>query len=185
MHPHLLGIDDGPFDRHRDADVPLVGVMMEGPDLVEGVAITRFPVDGFGVTDVLASWITSQRWHATLQGVVLGGITLAGLAVVDVQELAERLTRPVFVVTRHDTRTSTLADALRSAGFLERLPLLERTPPARRLRDGLFLAAAGTDAVRARRLILAACGKANLPEALRVAHLVASALVRGSSYGRA
>jgi endonuclease V-like protein UPF0215 family len=45
-HPHILGIDDAPFDKHQDALVPVVGVMMEGAAVVESVAIGAFPVDG-------------------------------------------------------------------------------------------------------------------------------------------
>ncbi len=33
--PHVLGVDDGPFDKGVSRTVPLVGVTMEGPDLVE------------------------------------------------------------------------------------------------------------------------------------------------------
>ena len=35
FRPHVLGIDDGPFDKSTDTTVPIVGVMMEGADLVE------------------------------------------------------------------------------------------------------------------------------------------------------
>ena len=69
MRPHLIGIDDGPFDKDADAVTPIVGVVMEGPDLVEGVAVTRFPIDGSGVTDFLAAWIAGLRFLPGLQGV--------------------------------------------------------------------------------------------------------------------
>ena len=37
--PHVLGVDDGPFEKFSPgAEAPLVGVMMEGADLVEAVA---------------------------------------------------------------------------------------------------------------------------------------------------
>jgi hypothetical protein len=45
MRPHVLGIDDGPFDKRQARLVPLVAVLMEGNDLVEGVALGEFPVD--------------------------------------------------------------------------------------------------------------------------------------------
>ncbi len=55
MLPHLLGIDDGPFVVGRDSDTPLVGVMTEGCAPVESVAVTRFPIDGDGITEFLAT----------------------------------------------------------------------------------------------------------------------------------
>lgn len=181
--PHLLGIDDGPFEKGQDAPVPVVGVMMEGATLVEGVAVTSFPVDGAGATAFLADWVAGQRWREALQGVVLGGITLAGLGLVDLSALAERLGLPVLAVTRRDTAGSTLGAALRAAGFADRLPVLAHTPPAHRL-AGLYVSFAGTDRAGATHLVRASLLKANLPEPLRLAHLIATALVRGASYGK-
>ncbi len=182
--PHVLGIDDAPFERGRDLDVPIVGVMMEGATLVEGVAITRFPIDGEGATDFLVGWIQSLRWWPSLQAVVLGGITMAGLAVVDLVALSERLGLPVLAVTRHDTADSELADALRVAGLEARLAILERTPPAEPMGRGLYVAWAGADAFEARQLVQATLNKSRLPEPLRLAHLIGAALVRGQSRGR-
>lgn len=184
MRPHLLGIDDAPFRKEQPEDVPIVGVMMEGATLVEGVAVGAFPVDGAGATAYLAEWIGAQRWHEALQGVVLGGITIAGLGLVDLQTLSDALDRPVMAATRHDTTTDDLATALRAAGLEARLPLLERTPPAHRVEDGLFVACAGASSAKAARLVRAALGKARLPEPLRVAHLIGAALVQGTSRGR-
>ncbi len=70
--PHLLGIDDGPFEKRSSRDTPIVGVLMEGRDVVEAVATTAFPIDGDGVTDFLAAWIEGLRFRPSLQGVVLG-----------------------------------------------------------------------------------------------------------------
>ena len=92
--PHLLGVDDGPFEKFEDDRVSLVAVMMEGADRIEAVATTSFPVDGADVTDFLAGWIGSLRCRDALHGVVLGGVTIAGLAVVDVTDLAARLALP-------------------------------------------------------------------------------------------
>src|SRR4030095_16613201 len=63
MRPHVLGIDDGPFEVRTGGDTPIVGVMTEGPDVVEAVAVTRFPVDGDAATDFLAAWVTGLRLH--------------------------------------------------------------------------------------------------------------------------
>jgi endonuclease V-like protein UPF0215 family len=173
MRPHVLGIDDAPFVKGQTEEVPIVGVMMEEATIVEGVAFGRFPVDGEGATEYLAAWAGGHRWAASLQGVVLGGITLAGLGIVDLRTLAARLGCPVLAVTRRPTRQSTLGEALRAAGYPERLALVERTPPARRIAEGLYVAAAG-----------ATLGKARVPEPLRIAHLIGAALVLGTSRGR-
>jgi endonuclease V-like protein UPF0215 family len=183
--PHLLGVDDGPFDKRRDAEAALVAVVMEGADLVEGVAVARFPVDGDDATGFLASWIGSLRFRPALQGVLLGGITIAGLGVVDLESLAAAIGRPVIAVNRRDPSHHRLADALRAAGLAERLAVVERCPLAARSASGLFLAAAGIEFAQAEALVEACCGKADLPEPLRLAHLIARAVETGESRGRA
>jgi len=182
--PHLLGIDDGPFEKFVDERVPLVGVMMEGADRIEGVATTSFPVDGTGVAEFLAEWVGALRCRAALHGVVLGGITIAGLAVVDVALLSDRLGLPVLVVNRRDPEKTRLREALEAAGVPERWALVERAPAAVRVGDGLYLAAAGVERDAAMALVRAALAKSRVPEPLRVAHLIAHALVRGESRGR-
>ena len=68
--PHLLGIDDGPFDKSRDERVPVVGVLMEGQDLVEAVALTDFPMDGEDPAEFLADWVAGLRFASGLHGIV-------------------------------------------------------------------------------------------------------------------
>ena len=182
--PHLLGIDDGPFEKGQPGPVPIVGVLMEGADLVESVAVSAFSVDGADATDFLAGWIAGLRGRAGAQGVLLGGITLAGLGVVDIAALAGSLALPVLVVTRRRPSDAELCAALESAGLAERIALVERSPRAVRVDDGLYLAHAGATAADAARLVRGSLRKARLPEPLRVAHLVGAALVKGESRGR-
>jgi endonuclease V-like protein UPF0215 family len=182
--PHVLGVDDGPFHKGQKESVPVVGAMMEGADLVESVAVTRFEVDGAEATDFLARWISGLRSHASTQAVLLGGITIAGLGVVDIDELAARLDRPVIAVNRRDPSDSRLREALLSAGFHHRIAILESTPPATRMRDGPFIAWAGAGFELAEHLVRSTLRKAQLPEPLRVAHMIARALITGESRGR-
>jgi len=185
MRPHLLGIDDGPFEKHRDRETPLVAVMMEGGDVVEGVAVHAARIDGDGVSELLADWIGGLRFRPALQGIVLGGLTIAGLSVIDLPLLARRTGIPVLSVTRKQPTDEALGDALRAAGLAERLALLAAAPPAVPAGEGLWVSFAGVERREALGLLEAARGKSALPEPLRVAHLIAAALVRGVSRGRA
>lgn len=182
--PHLLGVDDGPFQKGTSRETPLVAVLMEGHDLVEGIAVRRFPIDGADATAFLADWIRGLRFHAGLQGIVLGGITLAGLGVVDVPALAEATRVPVLVVNRRDPERHRLDHALRAARLEGRIAIVKRCPPAVRTAEGVYLACAGTDAERAEALVRASRHKADLPEPLRLAHLIARAIALGESRGR-
>jgi endonuclease V-like protein UPF0215 family len=182
--PHLLGIDDGPFEKFASQSVPIVGVMMEGSDLVEAVALTRFEVDGEDVTGFLADWIGSLRFRPALHGVLFAGITIAGLAVIDVPELARRTGLQVVVVNRRKPEDEGLVAALETAGLAARRATLERAPRPFPV-DGLHAAQAGGEPETAAALVRAARGKSLLPEPLRLAHLIARAVALGESRGRA
>jgi endonuclease V-like protein UPF0215 family len=183
--PHLLGVDDGAFDKRRDREVPIVAVRTEGPDQVEGVALTHFPVDGDDATAFLAGWIGELRLAQGLAGVVLGGITIAGLGVVDVPALARALALPVLVVNRRDPADHRLADALHAAGLSARLAIVAGCPPAFWIEGGPWVSCAGIDAPQAAALVTGSRRKSDLPEALRLAHLIARAVATGESRGRA
>jgi endonuclease V-like protein UPF0215 family len=182
--PHVLGVDDGPFDKGVSRTVPLVGVTMEGPDLVEAVSITQFPVDGEDVTDFLADWIEPLRVKPALQGIFFAGITIAGLSVIDVHALSTRLGVPVAIVNRREPSNLRLTKALESAGLVQRCAILERAPPARCVNGRIYAASAGGDPEVAASLVRATLGKSDLPEPLRLAHLIARAIVTGESRGR-
>jgi endonuclease V-like protein UPF0215 family len=182
--PHVLGIDDAPFTKRQRDPVPIVAVMMEGCDLVEGVALASFPVDGAGATEFLAGWIGGLRLRSSLQAIAIGGITIAGLGVVDVEALASRLGVPVLVATRRRPADAELVRALRAAGLADRIALVERAPRAYRVAEGFYLASAGIAPADAEAIARETLRKARLPEPLRVAHLIGSALVKGASRGK-
>lgn len=182
--PHVLGVDDGPFEKGVSRDVTFVGVTMEGPDLVEAVSVTQFPVDGEGVTAFLADWIESLRVGPALQGIFFGGITIAGLALIDAYALSTRLRVPVSIVNRREPRDDRLIEALEAAGFAHRRTILERAPVARCVNGRIYAASAGGDPETAAALVRATLGKSDLPEPLRLAHLIARAIATGESRGR-
>ncbi len=182
--PHFLGIDDAPFDKAQPAPVPLVAVMTEGPDQVEAVMVGAFPVDGAHVTEYLLEWLGRSTALPGIQAVLLGGITIAGLALVDVSALARGLDRPVLIATRRDTARSDVATALRTAGLDDRLGIFKRAPPARLAAPGLHIACAGIDWHRGAELARQSVRKGRFPEPLRLAHMIGQAMVLGRSKGR-
>jgi uncharacterized protein len=184
FRPHVLGIDDAPFDKFKDTSVPLVAVLTEGPDLVEAVAVTRFPIDGDDAAEFLAEWVGGLRFAAALHAVVLGGLTLAGLGVVDLEHLARRIGAPAIAVNRRDPRDPPLVAALSAAGLERRIPLVESAPAAWAFEPGVFVTHAGAERAQVERILQAVRGKSKLPEPLRLAHLIGAALVTGQSHGR-
>jgi endonuclease V-like protein UPF0215 family len=180
--PHAIGVDDGPFIKGRDASALVVGAVLAGPAQVEGFLTTSLPVDGDDPAGRLAAWIRGSRFHPLLRVVFLRGITIAGLSVIDLPALAAETGLPVVAASRQPPEESTLAGALDAAGYPGRKPLLARAGPASRWR-GLFVEAAGIQPHEAWELLDLFAGKSPFPEPVRLAHLVARAVVDGESRG--
>jgi uncharacterized protein len=180
--PHAIGIDDGPFVKDRDPSTIVVGAVLSGPTQVEGFLTTSIPIDGPDPTPHLAEWIARSRFQPLLRVIFLRGITIAGLSVIDLPELAARTKLPVVAASRTAPDESTVAAALDAAGFSERKAALMRAGPAIAWRN-LHLEIAGISPHEACALVDLFAGKSTFPEPVRLAHLVARAVVDGESRG--
>jgi hypothetical protein len=180
---HLIAIDDAPFDKFRDPDALVVGVVTAGRGRVEGVLTTRVPIDAPDATERLARWVTGSRFHPSLRSLLLEGITIAGLAVIDLPRLHEETGLPVISVQRRRPEPGRLEEALERLGFHDRLALVAAAGPFHPLGDLLVFNAAGVDAAGARRILEETTARAHIPEGLRLAHLIGQGLVIGESKG--
>jgi endonuclease V-like protein UPF0215 family len=184
MSPHILAIDDAPFTKFEDETVPVVAVMMEGATMLDGVAFNKMKIDDPEATRFIISWIKEMRWTPSLQAVIFGGVTIAGLGLLNLPLISEESNLPVISVTRQDTKNSTLDDALIAAGLTQMLPLLNENPPSVKIKEGIYASFSGATESKIRKLIHSTLQKSTMPEPLRIAHLIGAALVNGESKGR-
>lgn len=181
---NLVGFDDAPFSHDYVGPVKVVGTIFTGLHLT-GVVIGEVEKDGADAAEKLARLVAESRFAKHVQLVMLQGIALAGFNVVDVFELHERLGLPVLVVSRKLPDLAAVRRALTTqvrAGQ-QKWALLERLgspePLGHVYGQRLGLSAAEAEAV-VKRFTL----HGHMPEPLRVAHLIAGALVNGQSRGR-
>jgi endonuclease V-like protein UPF0215 family len=181
----LLGFDDAPFDRTWRGDVPVVGILCHG-GRVDGALRGAVRRDGADATRRLAALVQGSRLAGQVQAVLLQGISLAGFNVIDIHDLAAALDCPVLVVARRAPDLLVIRRALmeRVPGGRRKWALVERAGPMEPC-GGVWVQRAGIDLTEARALLAAGTIHGRLPEALRVAHLVAGAIGRGQSRGRA
>lgn len=181
---HVVGIDDGPFDRSCRGDVTFVGTVCAGPRL-EGVLRGSVRKDGANAADRIASLVSGSRFARHLQLVMLQGIALGGFNVVDLHGLHARLGLPVLVVTRHRPDLAAIHAALMSrvSGGKRKWSLIVRAGPMEPL-AGLFVQRSGLSSAQAESVVKSTTVRGNLPEPLRLAHLIAGAFVTGESRGR-
>lgn len=185
--PRFLGIDEGPFS-FSDATVPICGVMTRGAVRVEAVVVEAVTVDGWDATERVSGLLARLR-GAGPDAVLIDGITLGGMNLVDLTRIAAETGRPVLGITREAPERSAMERALRRAPDPERrLPLLPIDPPLPiDLGAHTLHVQVGAPPERplaeteVRRLLRASIVEGALPECLRLAHHVATALVRGVS----
>ncbi|MDW5563203.1 MAG: DUF99 family protein [Methanomassiliicoccus sp.] len=187
-HVRILGIDDSPFD-FRSERALVVGVVARLPMYIEGIMRTEVQVDGSDANEAISAMVGRSRYREQLRLILFDGVAVGGFNVIDVDMMYRRTGIPCATVTREMPDFDKMEAALRAhfPDWQERLRIIKRNPlfkigPRRR---SLFASIAGMDA-EALEMILGECTvQGRLPEPLRIAHLISSAMVRGESHGRA
>jgi uncharacterized protein len=184
----ILGIDDAPFT-FTDTKTMIVGVVMRGGEYLEAVLRSEVTIDGTDATDVVTSMVQTTRHREQLRAVMLDGICLGGFNVVDIKKILKAIDIPILTITRDRPDLTAIEDALR-----KHFPDWERRLAVHK--DGvlhefqtthnpLYAKFVGCSPEEAQEIISLATIRGVLPEPLRIAHLIASGIVRGESYGKA
>ena len=181
---HVVGFDDAPFERAFHGDVRVIGAVFAGERL-DGVLSGRVRRDGANSTRVLADMVRASRFFPQLHAVLLQGITFAGFNVVDLPALHALVGLPVLVVSRRQPDFAASRRALfeRVRGGARKWRLIEAAGPVERI-GKLHVQRAGLDLREAETLLAGLCLHGDLPEPLRVAHMIAGGVTRGESRAR-
>ena len=178
----VLGVDDGVFIPHVESLVLVVGVVFRGGYWLDGVMHTKILVDGCDSTEKISNMVTDSPHYEQLRVIMLNGITFAGFNVVDIKALNAATSLPVVAVTRKKP------DLLRIHRALEHLSRSEERWKAvlkagenseistRDENEKVYLHVAGVSLVDAEKIVRLTSTRSNIPEPLRVAHLVASGI---------
>lgn len=182
---NVIGVDDGPFERSHRGDVPIVGTVLTRTRL-DGVLVDRVRRDGANSTERVAAMIRRSPFFDHAQLVMLNGIALAGFNVVDLAALSAELRRPVLVVARKapDLRAIERALFTRVRGGARKWRLIQEAGPMEPV-EGVWVQRAGVTLASAAQVLRDSRVQGWIPEPLRIAHLIAGALVRGVSSGGA
>jgi endonuclease V-like protein UPF0215 family len=178
----VLGVDDSAFVPHVKGQVPVVGVVFRGGYWLDGVMYTEIAVDGFDATDKISSMITSSPHYKQLRVIMLNGITFAGFNIVDVKKLYKTTKLPVITVTREKPDLVTIRKALQNLSrskerwraILSAGETLEVS--TRNVKAKVYMQTVGVSKEDAQKILRLTSTRSNIPEALRVAHLIASGI---------
>jgi len=178
----VLGVDDGIFAAHVESLVPVVGVVFRGGYWLDGVMYTEVLVDGFDATEKISAMILGSPHFRQLRVVMLNGITFAGFNVVDMKALHVAIGLPVVAVTREKPDLVGVHEALKHLSRGEErwravLSAGEVFEVSTRCEgEKVYLHVVGISLGDAVRVVRLTSTRSNVPEALRVAHLVASGI---------
>lgn len=182
---NVVGFDDAPFARSHRGDVRVVGVVC-ARTRCDGILSGFVRRDGRNSTDRMITLVAESNFAQQVQAVLLQGIAVAGFNVVDVHRLHDALGVPVVVVARRRPDLPRIRRALltRVPGGERKWRLVEAAGEMEPCGE-VFVQRVGIDPPSTRALLAQTTLHGNLPEPLRLAHLVAGGITTGHSRGRA
>jgi len=184
----ILGIDDGPF-RFDQKKTLVIGVVLRGNGYLEGVLKREIEVDGKDSTDVILDMIKKTRHRDQIRVIMLDGIALGGFNIVDIDRLYKECEIPVITITREKPDFDMILKTLQMkfSDWRERWNMVKdnkiyeiETP-----HNPIYISCKGVSVEEAKEIIKISTIRGAIPEPIRVAHIIASGVVRGESYGKA
>ena len=176
----VIGFDDAPFVRGSGENVNLAGIVCAGTRF-EGMVWGELEQDGWDATEAVCKLLISSKFLPQLHIVLIDGIGFGGFNLVNLPELTARLQLPCVAVMRRQPNLDAVKDAMsRLPNFQKRLELLKLAGEIYNYSPFVFQVCGEEPQIVAEVLQrLTDCGK--VPEALRLAHLISAAFVKGES----
>jgi uncharacterized protein len=186
----ILGFDDGAFIPHSKEPVFVIGVIYRGGKILDGALTTTVTVDGIDATEKIVKLINESRHKPQLKVIMFDGITLGGFNVIDIKKVHDETRIPVIVINRKNPNLVKVRKALENFDDgEERWKIILRAGKIKECYvedfQKIYYQNVGIDESKTKEVIKLSTTRGYIPEPLRVAHLLASAVVRGESYGRA
>lgn len=180
----VAGFDDAPFRKVVGARVPVCGVICAGTRF-EGMVWGQVRRDGWGATDEVCRLLIGGKFLPQVHLVLLDGLAFGGFNVIDLPRLSETLERPCVAVMRKQPDLAAVEAALgRLPRAKERMGLFRKAGAIHQAGPFFFqVAGASSEAIAA--LLPRVTDRGNVPEALRLSHLIGSAVQQGESGRRA
>ncbi len=184
----ILGIDDGPFKRGGYGKTVLVGVLIKFNSYVEGITIRKIDIDGMDVNDQILSMFNG-RFNKEINFIMTNGITFGGFNIMDISLIHKETKIPVISIVRKKPDIVSMESAIikhfKDSEY--RISLIKKSYPEEFIfsRKKLYVNYAGLDYNEVKGIIEKTTIIGNIPEPIRLAHILATAIIKGESYGKA
>ncbi len=184
----VLGIDDSALIRDQ---IMIVGAFFRGGEWLDGVMRSYVTRDGMDSTAAIVEMALSSKHCGQIRVIMLDGVTYGGFNPVDINYIWEKTGIPVIVVMRAYPNFRKIEDALvylpepkkrmdiiLKAGKITKVQTKPGAQP-------VYIQHAGIESEHAAKIVKLTATRSNIPEPLRVAHLIATGIVLGESRGKA
>ena len=181
----VIGFDD---THHRGlpylAPVNLAGVVCSKTRF-EGMLWGEFQKDGLDVTSQIISLVENSKFAEQLHLVLLDGISFGGCNIVNLEEIHQKLGLPVATVMRRQPNMDKFNHVINQLPDPEER--VRRIDAAGQIFEdrGFFFQVVGEKPATMARVLENLTDQGKIPEALRLAHLIGSAVKLGESGKRA
>jgi hypothetical protein len=183
LFSNVIGFDDAPFPSGHKGKVKVVGTIYAKSQF-NGILIGEVQRDGTDAARKLIELISQSKFAQSVLLIMLQGIALAGFNVIDVFELHKQLQLPVLVVCRKQPVMDSIRNALlQMRGGEKKWSLIEKLGPMEPTANA-YVQRVGLTHEQAETVVKQFTLTGNIPEPLRVAHMIAGAIMNGQSGGR-
>jgi endonuclease V-like protein UPF0215 family len=175
---HIVGVEDGSFQKNVTKKALLVAVLVTGSKIERAKAFT-ITVDGLDATERLSVNIRDWAFDALL----LSEISFAGFNLIDPVKVFEAFGKPIITVSRTKPNDRTVKRALRAhfEDWEARWAIFEKLGPIHKTvtlfgKRPVYLEVVYADVEWVSQLVCALAFWGGLPEPFRVARLIARGL---------
>lgn len=184
----ILGWDDGPFEFKKRGKTVLIGTVFRGGSFMDGMLKQEIEVDGTDAEEKIIR-ATKRSKFKDLRVIMLDGITFGGFNTVNIHNIFRKTGLPVIVFNRKKPNFEKFTKALEKLPHKnKRLKCVNDAGPVywTSVRDKkVCFQVAGIGSKDAAKIIQKSATRSNVPEPIRIAHIIATASVFGESRGRA
>jgi len=180
----VIGFDDAPFSKKTDSLVNVSGIVCSNTRF-EGMVWGAVQRDGNDATQCLINLVAKSKFHSQLHAVMLDGIAFGGFNIVNLPKLSEALSLPCITVMRKMPDLIAVDNALKHfTDYQHRISIIRLAGKVHK-HPPFYFQCSGIDSINAGAILARTTDVGKVPEALRLAHLIGSAIKTGVSGSRA